>query len=73
MKTLMNLLINTDPEVKAKLEHSLHVVGQVSVSGQWQEDGTPNDEDRLQALAGLESFVAEFKAQMEIKTKNKLS
>lgn len=71
MKTLMNLLDNTNPTVKADLEHSLHVVGQVIASGQWQEGGVPNDEDRLQALAGLESFVAELKAQLEAKTKNK--
>lgn len=71
MKTLMNLLDNTNPTVKADLEHSLHVVGQVAASGQWQEGGVANDEDRLQALAGLESFVAELKAQLEAKAKNK--
>lgn len=71
MKTLMNLLVNTNPIVKAELEHSLHVVGQVTASGQWQEGDVLNDEDRLKALAGLESFVAELKAQLEAKTKNK--
>lgn len=66
MKTLMNLLVNTDSLVKAKLEHSLHVVNEVSVSGQWQENGIPNNEDRAQALLGLEAFVAELKQQLGV-------